>query len=191
MAIGDVDFALVPALAVDREGYRLGYGAGYFDRLLAGSPPTQLRVVALPDALFVERLPREAHDVAVDAVMTETQCTGSGVRAAMSARNIDGKSIAAQFRAECAIRVERLKEEGVIPGLAVVIVGDDAASKVYVRNKALACEAIGMHSEVHALLRGHLQAQLVEFVHSLNDDPDDPRHPGAASAARAHRLRAR
>jgi aminodeoxychorismate synthase component I/5,10-methenyltetrahydrofolate synthetase len=73
VAIGDVDFVLVPALAVDREGYRLGYGAGYFDRLLAGSPPRQFRVVALPDALFVERLPREAHDVAVDAVMTETQ----------------------------------------------------------------------------------------------------------------------
>ena len=70
---GEVDLVLVPALAVDREGYRLGYGAGYFDRLLAGSPPGQFRVVALPAPLFVERLPREAHDVPVDAVMTEEQ----------------------------------------------------------------------------------------------------------------------
>ncbi len=69
----DVDFALVPALAVDREGFRLGYGAGYFDRLLSGSPPGQFRVVALPAPLVVEGLPREAHDVAVDAVMTERQ----------------------------------------------------------------------------------------------------------------------
>jgi methylenetetrahydrofolate dehydrogenase (NADP+)/methenyltetrahydrofolate cyclohydrolase len=89
----------------------------------------------------------------------------------MSARNIDGKSIAAQFRAECGIRVARLKEQGVTPGLAVVIVGDDPASKVYVRNKALACEAIGMHSEVHALSAETSQAQLVQFVHDLDNDP--------------------
>ncbi len=90
----------------------------------------------------------------------------------MTARLIDGKSIAAQFRAEFAIRVARLKELGVVPGLAVVIVGDDPASKVYVRNKALACEAIGMHSEVHALSSDTTQAHLLKFVHGLNDDAD-------------------
>jgi methylenetetrahydrofolate dehydrogenase (NADP+)/methenyltetrahydrofolate cyclohydrolase len=90
----------------------------------------------------------------------------------MSARNIDGKSIAAQFRAECGIRVARLKEQGVTPGLAVVIVGDDPASKVYVRNKALACEAIGMHSEVHALSADTSQSHLLKFIHNLNGDPD-------------------
>ena len=52
----------------------------------------------------------------------------------------------------------------------MVIVGDDPASKVYVRNKALACEAIGMHSEVHALSADTSQAQLVKFVHNLNND---------------------
>jgi 5-formyltetrahydrofolate cyclo-ligase len=71
VTLADVQLALVPALAVDREGYRLGYGAGYFDRLLGGSHPGLFRVVALPAPLVVERLPREAHDVAVDAVMTE------------------------------------------------------------------------------------------------------------------------
>jgi len=91
----------------------------------------------------------------------------------MTARNLDGKAIAAEFRNECAVRVQRLKEEkGVLPGLAVVIVGDDPASKVYVRNKALACEAIGMHSEVHALSSDTTQAHLLKFVQSLNADPD-------------------
>ena len=61
-----MDFALVPALAVDREGYRLGYGAGYFDRLLAGRGSRPYCVTALPAAFVVERLPREAHDVPVD-----------------------------------------------------------------------------------------------------------------------------
>ena len=86
----------------------------------------------------------------------------------MSARLIDGKAIAAEMRNECAVRVERLKSRGIVPGLAVVIVGDDAASQVYVRNKAVASEAIGMHSEVHPLAKDTTQQQLLAFIHSLN-----------------------
>ena len=89
----------------------------------------------------------------------------------MSARLIDGKAIAQEFRAELRIRVARLREAGVVPGIAVVIVGDDPASHVYVRNKTLACQDIGMHSEVHALSAETPQAQLVAFVRRLNDDP--------------------
>ena len=89
----------------------------------------------------------------------------------MTAKIIDGKAIAQEYRRESAVRVERLREAGVVPGLAVVIVGDDAASKVYVRNKALACEAIGMRSEVHALPARTTQAQLMAFVRRLNEDP--------------------
>jgi methylenetetrahydrofolate dehydrogenase (NADP+) / methenyltetrahydrofolate cyclohydrolase len=88
----------------------------------------------------------------------------------MTARNIDGKAIAHAFRAECAVRVGRLKDAGLVPGLAVVIVGDDPASKVYVRNKAKACEAIGMHSEVHAMSADTTQAHLLKFIATLNAD---------------------
>jgi 5,10-methenyltetrahydrofolate synthetase len=69
--LASVEFALVPALAVDLAGYRLGYGAGYFDRLLAGRGPRTFCVTALPSAFVVERLPREDHDVAVDLVLDE------------------------------------------------------------------------------------------------------------------------
>jgi len=86
----------------------------------------------------------------------------------VTARLIDGKAIAAEMRHECAIRVERLKARGVVPGLAVVIVGEDPASQVYVRNKAVASEGIGMHSEVHAMSRETTQQQLLSFIHSLN-----------------------
>src|SRR5712692_10609203 len=86
----------------------------------------------------------------------------------MTARIIDGKAIAQQFRAEFAVRVDRLKSRGILPGLAVVIVGNDPASQVYVRNKALASGAIGMHSEVHALSADTPQARLISFVESLN-----------------------
>jgi methylenetetrahydrofolate dehydrogenase (NADP+)/methenyltetrahydrofolate cyclohydrolase len=89
----------------------------------------------------------------------------------MTARIIDGKAIAHQFRSELAVRVDRLKAGGVKPGLAVVIVGDDPASKVYVRNKAAACEQIGMHSEVHALSAGTAQGQIIGFLRQLNENP--------------------
>jgi methylenetetrahydrofolate dehydrogenase (NADP+)/methenyltetrahydrofolate cyclohydrolase len=89
----------------------------------------------------------------------------------MSARLIDGKAIAREFRAECALRVARLAQAGTVPGLAVVIVGEDPASKVYVRNKSLACEAVGMRSAVHALPAATSQAELVHFVARLNGDP--------------------
>ncbi len=72
------------------------------------------------------------------------------------------------MRNESAVRVERLKSRGIVPGLAVVIVGDDPASQVYVRNKAVASGGIGMHSEVHALSADTTQQQLLAFIHSLN-----------------------
>jgi 5,10-methenyltetrahydrofolate synthetase len=70
-AFDDVDFALVPALAADRDGFRLGYGAGYFDGLLTGRKARPFCVTALPTAFIVERLPNEPHDVAVDMVLDE------------------------------------------------------------------------------------------------------------------------
>src|SRR6185503_13252460 len=71
VAFDTVDFALVPALAVDRDGYRLGYGAGYFDGLLAGRKARSFCVTALPAAFIVDRLPNEPHDVPVDLVLDE------------------------------------------------------------------------------------------------------------------------
>jgi 5-formyltetrahydrofolate cyclo-ligase len=70
VSLGEVDFAWVPALAADRAGYRLGYGAGYFDKLLTGRGARPYCVVALPEPFLREDLPHEPHDVAVDLVLT-------------------------------------------------------------------------------------------------------------------------
>ena len=70
VALDQVDLAWVPALAADRAGYRLGYGAGYFDKLLAGRGPRPYCVAALPAAFVVESLPHESHDVALDLVIS-------------------------------------------------------------------------------------------------------------------------
>src|SRR5881394_3440318 len=88
----------------------------------------------------------------------------------MTAKRIDGKAIAASCRAELAVRIGRLADEGIVPSLAVVIVGDDPASKVYVRNKALASEGIGIRSQVHALPAETTQATLMAIVKGLNAD---------------------
>lgn len=89
----------------------------------------------------------------------------------MTARIIDGKKIAEFFRAEYKLRVDRLIEHSVRPGLAVLVVGDDPASHVYVRNKARACEAIGMHSEVHALNAATTPDELAALIDALNRNP--------------------
>jgi methylenetetrahydrofolate dehydrogenase (NADP+)/methenyltetrahydrofolate cyclohydrolase len=86
----------------------------------------------------------------------------------MTAKLIDGKAISDFYRADFRARAQRLIDAGTTPGLAVVIVGDDPASQVYVRNKARACEAVGMHSEVHALPAGTTQTALIAFVSTLN-----------------------
>ena len=69
----------------------------------------------------------------------------------MSAKIIDGKAVAAQCRSELKTQVDALKAEGIIPGLAVILVGEDPASQVYVRNKHKACTELGIHSEQYTL----------------------------------------
>lgn len=88
----------------------------------------------------------------------------------MSAQIIDGKQIALQVREGLAPRVEALKEKGVLPGLAVVVVGDDPASAIYVRNKERACIKLGIHSTVMRLPAETTQEELLEVVHVLNAD---------------------
>ena len=88
-----------------------------------------------------------------------------------TARLIDGKAYAERLRAEVAIEVARLKaEQGLTPGLAVVLVGDDPASAVYVRNKGEQTEAAGMYSETHRLAAATTQVDLEALVAKLNAD---------------------
>jgi methylenetetrahydrofolate dehydrogenase (NADP+)/methenyltetrahydrofolate cyclohydrolase len=67
----------------------------------------------------------------------------------MTARIIDGTAIARAIRVQWKARAEALSQRGVTPGLAVVLVGDNPASRVYVRNKIKACSENGLHSELH------------------------------------------
>ena len=91
----------------------------------------------------------------------------------MTAKVIDGKQIAEQTRAEAAAGALELKTRtGVVPHLAAVLVGDDPASAVYVRNKQIACEKAGFKSTLHRLPATTGQAELLALVHSLNADPD-------------------
>lgn len=87
------------------------------------------------------------------------------------ARIIDGKLISAQIRAEIKEETAAFeKEKGHLPGLAVVIVGEDPASQVYVRNKKRACEEVGFYSEVHELPAQTTQEELNALVDRLNAD---------------------
>jgi methylenetetrahydrofolate dehydrogenase (NADP+)/methenyltetrahydrofolate cyclohydrolase len=89
--------------------------------------------------------------------------------APMTARLLDGKTIAAEIREQVHKRVKQRLEAGLrAPGLAVVLVGQNAASQVYVRNKRNACEAVGFHSELHALPAETSEAALLALIDDLN-----------------------
>ena len=88
------------------------------------------------------------------------------------ARIIDGKTLAERVRAEAAVEVAKLRaSHGITPGLAVVLVGDDPASQIYVRSKGEHSRAIGMHSVTHLLPADTPQAVLMALVAELNADP--------------------
>ena len=83
---------------------------------------------------------------------------------------IDGKETSRKVRGEIAKKVQTLREQGKETGLAVVIVGENPASQVYVRNKAKACEEVGMYSEVHALPESTTEGELLALVERLNHE---------------------
>lgn len=85
---------------------------------------------------------------------------------------IDGRKISADIRGEVAEGVAKLKsEKGVTPGLAVIIVGEDPGSQIYVRNKEKACAETGIYSEKHELPADVSEEDLITLVNRLNDDP--------------------
>ncbi|MCH9049213.1 MAG: bifunctional methylenetetrahydrofolate dehydrogenase/methenyltetrahydrofolate cyclohydrolase FolD [Proteobacteria bacterium] len=88
----------------------------------------------------------------------------------MTAKIIDGKAIAKTVREEWKEHVDDLKKIGITPGLAVIIVGDNPASRVYVNNKIKACEEVGLHSEVHEMPNDTSEEVLLEQIEDLNNN---------------------
>lgn len=83
---------------------------------------------------------------------------------------IDGKKLAKQIRENLKIECEELKEKGINPKLAVIMVGDDKASKIYVKNKSKACNEIGIQYEEYLLDENINQNELIELIEKLNND---------------------
>lgn len=88
----------------------------------------------------------------------------------MSAQVINGKELVSSIREEIRSDAAALTAQGNQPGLVVVIVGEDAASQVYVRNKAKACDDVGIYSEVHRLPENTTQQELIALIHKFNSD---------------------
>jgi methylenetetrahydrofolate dehydrogenase (NADP+)/methenyltetrahydrofolate cyclohydrolase len=89
----------------------------------------------------------------------------------VSARLIDGTAIAQGIRTEVAEQVSGLRARGVVPGLAVVLVGEDPASQIYVRSKGKACQDAGMHSETMVMPAETSETELLAVIDRLNADP--------------------
>ena len=89
----------------------------------------------------------------------------------MTAQLIDGNALSRQLREQVKQRVNQLKARGITPGLAVILVGENPASQVYVRNKVKACEDTGMHSVLERHDASMTEAALLARVEALNNDP--------------------
>ena len=90
----------------------------------------------------------------------------------MSATLIDGKATSQKIKNEIALRVEQLASKGIIPGLAVVLIGDNPASHTYVKNKKRTCEALGMRSDLLQFPETFGEDELLAVIHNLNNDPE-------------------
>lgn len=88
----------------------------------------------------------------------------------MSAQILDGKALSLKIKEELAKKTAKLKEKGINPGLAVIIVGNDPASRVYVNNKKKACAECGIYSEEYALSENTTEKELTELIEKLNSD---------------------
>ncbi len=88
----------------------------------------------------------------------------------MAAQLLDGKTMSNELREKLALRVENLKARGVTPGLAVILVGEDPASQIYVKNKGLGCAQVGMHSVTIRLPETATQQELETQIDQLNGD---------------------
>ncbi len=88
----------------------------------------------------------------------------------MAAQLLDGKAMSNELREKLALRVDNLKARGVTPGLAVILVGEDPASQIYVKNKGLGCAQVGMHSVTIRLPETTTQQELETQIDQLNGD---------------------
>lgn len=88
----------------------------------------------------------------------------------MSVKILDGKKLAAEIKEELKIEIARLKENGIVPGLAVILVGDDSASRIYVNNKKKACEEMEINSHVFEMPGNTTEEELLKLIQKLNAD---------------------
>ena len=89
----------------------------------------------------------------------------------MTAQIIDGKQVAADMRTELKEEVAKLKEKGIVPGIGVILVGEDPASKSYVTAKERTCEELGIYSDDNRLPEETTQQELLALVEKMNKDP--------------------
>ena len=89
----------------------------------------------------------------------------------MAAKIIDGKQVAADMQAELKKEVAKLKKQGIVPGLGVILVGEDPASKSYVSAKERACEELGIYSDDNHLPADTTQQDLIALINQMNTDP--------------------
>lgn len=97
---------------------------------------------------------------------------------------MDGKALSQKLKEQMKERIAQMRAEGIIPKLVVVLVGNDSASEVYVRNKHKSCGEVGIESEIIHLPEETTQEELLDTVYQLNEESNSGRNSGSASASK-------
>ncbi|XP_071697735.1 bifunctional protein FolD 4, chloroplastic-like [Rutidosis leptorrhynchoides] len=107
-----------------------------------------------------------------NTIITRSSSSTTEVNSVTSAKVIDGKRVAKDIREEVAVEISRMKNEiGIVPGLAVILVGDRKDSATYVRNKKKACDTVGINSYEVRLAEDSTEEEVLDHISKFNDDP--------------------
>ncbi|MBT4804625.1 5-formyltetrahydrofolate cyclo-ligase [Candidatus Woesearchaeota archaeon] len=163
----EVDIVFVPGVAFDLAGNRLGHGLGYYDRFLKDFKGIKVGIAY--DFQIVDSIKVKSHDVPVDYIITEKRIikTNQNKKENKMRPLLSGKEVSERILIELKEKVKKLKDK---PTLAIVSVGENSASKIYIKKKLKTAEKIGVKARHYKLNEETKESELLGLIEKLNKD---------------------
>ncbi|PIS10073.1 MAG: hypothetical protein COT73_11260, partial [Bdellovibrio sp. CG10_big_fil_rev_8_21_14_0_10_47_8] len=143
----------------DKKGNRLGKGGGYYDKFLQYK--NVLKIGLAFEEQIVDNVPVEEHDIKMDLIITDKRIIDPKI--------LNGQEVATKIKQELSEKIKGLEKK---PCLAVVLVGEKPASKIYVKMKEKACQEVGIVSKKYLLSENVEEEELVKLIKELNEDTE-------------------
>jgi len=161
----DIDIVFVPGVAFDLAGNRLGHGLGYYDRFLEDL--NGIKVGIAYDFQIVDSIKVKSHDMPMDYVITEKRVIKTNQKQNKMGQLLSGKEVSEKILMGLKEKVEKLEDK---PTLAIVSIGEDSASKIYIKKKLKTAEKIGVKARHYKLNEETEEDELLGLIEKLNND---------------------